>query len=164
MVLSTIQLEWWQNPFGIFTVIAIGLSVLLVVSVVFFIVKLFIRHPKACLIIIGIIGIPIVLYNYLNDIIIFFQGEWGQRIIIIAVLSVAGLIAFKIVKAVRDKIIMEQIFNRSLEKMHSSDNIGNGLGNVHTFKMDISGKYIIKNGKVLRNRNYIKPKVTKQNI
>jgi hypothetical protein len=118
MALSTVQLEWWQNPFGIFTVVAIGLSVLLVALIVFVIVRLFIRHPKVCLIITGIIGIPIVLYNYLDDIILFFKGDLGQRIIAIAILAGVGLIALKIILAIRGKIILNRRLHNVLKRYH----------------------------------------------
>lgn len=108
-----VHLEWWQNPFGLFSVIAIGLTVLFVAFIVFVIVRQFIRHPKVCLIITGIIGVPIVLYNYLDDIILFFQGELGQRIILIAALAGVGLIALKIILVIRKKVI----FNRRLQNV-----------------------------------------------
>ena len=95
-----VNLEWWQHPFGIFTIVAIGFSVLLIIGVIIFIV----RHPKGSLIFAGIIGVPILLYNYLDDIIRFFQGELGQRILWIAAAAGIALIAIKVIKVIRKEI------------------------------------------------------------
>ncbi len=113
-----VHLEWWQNPFGLFHVIGVAIMAIIVALVAFFVVKMFVRYPKACLIITGIIGVPIVLYNYLDDIILFFQGDLGQRIIMIAILAGVGLIVLKIILVIRKKVVMNRRMQNVFKRYH----------------------------------------------
>lgn len=151
-----VDMEFWLHPFGIITIIIIILTVVLIVRIIIFCVM----HWRGVLILAGIIGIPILLYNYLDDILLFLKGNLGQRILWIAILAGIGFIAFKVAQKVKEKILLDQIMERSLTKHHEKmDRLGMEGGlpeglrpQVSHFELDKSGKYIIQNGKVIRNK------------